>query len=367
MVYYQHYKFILNHSQNWVQRGVAIHLSQVDGAVVKTKRFASGTPIICKTFGIEGYLPLSNVPLWISFILAISVLLAIDLGVFQRNAHPLTFREASLWTLTWVALAMLFAVGVFRNLGKDSGIEFLSGYLIEYSLSVDNVFLFAVLFRYFQVPPAYQKRVLYWGILSAVAMRGVMIAAGAQLIERFAWVNYLFGAFLLYTGYRMFTQREKEPDPGNSGLMRFLRRRMRLVDRYDEQRFWTVQEGKRYATRLLLVLLLIEVTDVLFALDSIPAIFGVTKNTFIVFTSNILAILGLRSLYFLLAGVMDTFHYLTVGLSCILGFVGIKMIAESADWFEIPSLASLGIIFGLLSISIVASLLKQKREKSLEK
>ncbi len=311
---------------------------------------------------MKGYLPLENLPLWIGFVFAIAVLLAIDLGVFQRNAHTLSLREAALWTLTWVGLAMLFAVGVFQHLGKDAGIEFLSGYLIEYSLSVDNVFLFAVLFRYFQVPAPYQKRVLYWGILSAVAMRGIMIAAGAQLIERFSWVNYAFGGFLLYTGYRMFTQRGKEPDPGNSPLMRFLRTRLRLVDRYEEQKFWIRQEGKRYATRLLLVLLLIEVTDVLFALDSIPAIFGITKNTFIVFTSNILAILGLRSLYFLLAGVMDMFHYLTVGLSCILAFVGTKMILESADWLEIPPLASLGIILGVLAVSIVASLLKQRQE-----
>lgn len=305
---------------------------------------------------------MGNLQLWLGFILAVSLLLAIDLGVFQRTTRPPTLRDAALWTLTWVVLAFCFAGGVFYHMGRDSGVEFVSGYLIEYSLSVDNVFLFAVIFRYFQVPPAYQRRVLYWGILSAVALRGGMIAAGARIIEQFDWVNYLFGAFLLYTGVRMYLQRNEEPDPGNSLILRLIRRKLRVTNDYDEQKFWTKKDGKLYATLLFLVLILIEVTDVLFALDSIPAIFGITKNTFIVFTSNILAIMGLRSLYFLLAGIMDMFHYLTVGLAAILGFVGIKMILEQANWYEIPPLPSLIIILTFLCIAIMASVFKQRKE-----
>jgi tellurite resistance protein TerC len=305
---------------------------------------------------------MENLQLWIGFIVAVSLLLAIDLGLFQRTTRTPTLRDAALWTLTWVVLALFFAGGVFYRLGHDSGIEFLSGYLIEYSLSIDNVFLFAVIFRYFQVPATHQRRVLYWGILSAVAFRGVMIAAGARIIEHFDWVNYLFGVFLLYSGLRMYRQREEEPNPSNSLLLRLVRQKLRVIDGYDGQRFWTTKDGKRYATLLFLVLILIEITDVLFALDSIPAIFGITKNTFIVFTSNVLAIMGLRSLYFLLAGVMDMFHYLTVGLAAVLGFVGIKLILDQANWYEIPPLPSLLIILTLLTIAIVSSLIRQRRK-----
>ena len=300
--------------------------------------------------------------LWLAFVILVSILLAIDLGLFHRSPHAMTMREAALWTVTWVALALCFGAGVFIHLDRERGIQFLSGYLVEYSLSIDNVFLFAVIFRHFNVPLRYQRRVLSWGIITAVALRGVMIALGSELVERFHWVNYLFGGFLIFTAFRMFRHHEEEPDLEKSRLLHWLRRNMRVLNHYEGRKFFTVHEGKRYATLLFLVLVFIEVTDVLFAVDSIPAIFGITKDIFIVFTSNILAILGLRSLYFLLAGVMDTFHYLPVGLAVILGFVGGIMVIETAKCIDIPAGVSLGFITLTMAVSIAASLMRKKSE-----
>lgn len=300
--------------------------------------------------------------LWIAFVLLVSILLAIDLGLFHRRPHALSLREAAMWTATWITLALCFGVGVYFHLGKDPAIQFLSGYLVEYSLSMDNVFLFAVIFRHFRVPPKYQRRVLSWGIITAVALRGVMIALGAELVERFHWVNYLFGGFLLFTAIRMLRQHEEETDLNKSKILHWLRRNMRVLNRYEGSNFFTKHEGKWHVTLLFLVLVFIEITDVLFAVDSIPAIFGITKDTFIVFTSNILAILGLRSLYFLLAGVMDLFYYLPVGLAVILGFVGSVMVLETANWVNISALGSLVFIIATMGISIAASVARKKRQ-----
>jgi tellurite resistance protein TerC len=241
--------------------------------------------------------------------------------------------------------------------------EFLTGYIIELSLSVDNVFLFAVIFSYFRVPAAYQHRVLFWGILSAVILRGLMIVGGAALIRQFHWIIYLFGAFLIYTGIRMYRHRNEETDIEQSRVVRLLRRYMPFSDKYDGQKFITQVNGRWVATPLMLVLAMVELTDVLFALDSIPAIFGITTDPFIVFTSNILAILGLRSLYFLLAGVMNLFHYLTAGLAVILSFVGTKMLLTAWN-IHVPVGLSLGVIGGILAVTIIASLIRARREQA---
>lgn len=303
---------------------------------------------------------LDNTLLWIGFATGILVLLALDLGVFHRDAHVVPMREAAAWSAVWFTLAMLFAGGVFFFRGLGSGMEFLTGYLIELSLSVDNVFLFAVIFSYFQVPPAYQHRVLFWGILSAIIMRGIMIAVGAALIARFHWIIYLFGGFLILTGIKMFLHRNKETDPGENALIRLLLRFVPLTERYHGQRFFVRIDGRLLATPLFLVLVLVEFTDLMFAVDSIPAIFAVTRDPFIVFTSNVLAILGLRSLYFLLAGVMDRFQYLKVGLSAILVFVGFKMLGI----IKIPILASLLVVVFILTVSVLASLWKTRSAQS---
>lgn len=305
---------------------------------------------------------MATVQLWIAFVILVAILLGIDLGLFQRRPHVMALREAALWTATWVALALCFGVGVYFHLGKEPGIEFISGYLIEYSLSIDNVFLFAVIFRHFRVPPRLQRRVLSWGIITAVALRGVMIALGAQLVERFHWINYLFGGFLILTAVKMLREHGKEPDIENSKLLHWLKGNMRVLNRFEGRDFFIFHEGKRYATLLFLALIFIEVTDVLFAIDSIPAIFAITKDPFIVFTSNILAILGLRSLYFLLAGVIDTFHYLPVGLALILGFIGGSMLLETAKLAQITAGASLGFIATTMSVAIGASILRKKRD-----
>jgi tellurite resistance protein TerC len=290
---------------------------------------------------------------------------ALDLGLLNRKAHTLTLKEAAGWSILWVTLALAFGAGVWYFRGRESGIQFLSGYLIELSLSVDNVFLFCVIFTYFKIPPQYQHRVLYWGIISAVIMRGIMIYAGAALLKQFHWLEYVFGAFLLYTGWKMFRSRHDDPDVGNSAILRWLRGRFPITQELHGQNFFVVLNGVRHATPLLLVLALVEITDVMFALDSIPAIFGITQDSFIVFTSNILAILGLRSMYFLLSGVIGMFHYLSVGLAFILGFVGVKMLL--GIWhIDIPIENSLGVIIGILTVAIIASIVKARRERALQ-
>jgi tellurite resistance protein TerC len=292
---------------------------------------------------------------WIIFTVFVLGILVLDLGVFHRNAHVVTKKEAALWSLVWILLALTFNAGIYYFSGPERALEFLTGYLIEYSLSVDNIFVFIMIFSYFAIPEAYRHRVLFWGILGALLMRGLFIAAGAALLQHFHWVIYLFGAFLVFTGIKMLLKEETAVHPEDNPVIKLLRRIMPVTERYDGQRFFVRRQGQWFATPLLVVLLTVESTDVIFAVDSVPAIFAVTTDPFIVYTSNVFAMLGLRALYFLLAGVMSLFCYLRYGLGSVLGFVGMKMIL--ADVYKIPIGVSLGVIVALLALSILASLL----------
>lgn len=301
--------------------------------------------------------------LWIGFILFVLAMLALDLGVFHRLAHEVRLREALLWTAVWITLALVFNVGVYFWFGPERALEFMTGYLIEKALSVDNIFVFLVIFSYFAVPAALQHRVLFWGILGALVMRAIFIFLGAALLQRFHWVIYIFGAFLVFTGVKLLLQGGSEMHPERNPLFRLFQRLVPSVSDYRGSHFSVVENGKRYATPLLLVLVAIEATDLVFAVDSIPAIFAITTDPFIVFTSNIFAILGLRALYFALAGVMDKFHYLRVGLALVLAFVGAKMMLT--DLYKIPIVASLAVVVVLLMGSIVASLIRPPTEPPL--
>ena len=293
--------------------------------------------------------------LWIGFSLFILIMLSLDLGLFNRKAHTIKYREAWIWSGVWVTLAMIFAGIVFYYLGSPPGVEFLTGYLIELSLSVDNLFVFLLIFSYFKVPARFQHRVLFWGVMGALVMRLTMIFVGAVLINRFHWIIYIFGAFLVYTGIKMFRQEEIDIQPEQNPLIRAITRFLPISRHYDEEKFFTRKNGKRTGTLLLLVLMVVEVTDLVFAVDSIPAIFAVTTNTFIVYTSNVFAILGLRSMYFLLAGVVDKFRYLRTGLAIVLTFIGLKMLV-GAIGFHIPTKFSLAFVAVVLVGSVVASL-----------
>ena len=297
--------------------------------------------------------------LWAGFILFVIAMLALDLGVFHRHAHVVRFKEALSWSVVWVSLALLFNAGVWWFFGAQKGIEFLTGYLIEKSLSVDNIFVFVVIFAAMRIPTEYQHRVLFWGILSALVMRAIMIFAGAAMIARFHWLIYIFGAFLILTGIKLFVQRGKESSHEQSWAMRLAYRIIPSTNKLDGSHFFTRIDGRTLATPLFMALILVEITDVIFAVDSIPAIFAITLDPFIVFTSNIFAILGLRSLYFLLADLVDKFRYLKVGLAAVLVFVGVKM--TIVDIYKIPALASLAVVMVLLGASVVASLLVAKR------
>jgi tellurite resistance protein TerC len=281
--------------------------------------------------------------------------LAIDLFGFQRKPHAPSTKEAAIWTAVWVALSLGFNALIWYWEGHAKALEFLTGYLVEYSLSVDNIFVFVLVFSYFAVPAAYQHRVLFWGILSALILRGVMIGVGVAFVETFHWALYLFGAFLLFTGIKMFFSRKRTVDIGRNPLIRLVRRLLPVSDTYHGARFTVRRDDQRLLTPLALVLIMIEVTDVLFAVDSIPAIFGITRDPFIVYTSNVCAILGLRSLYFLLAGVVEKFVYLRPALAIILSFIGAKMLL--ADVYHIPTAASLGVVGLVLLAAIVLSLL----------
>ena len=265
---------------------------------------------------------------WAGFGIFILLMLALDLGVLNRKAHAITYREATAWSVVWVTLALAFAGIVFWKTNRQTGLEFLTGYIIELSLSVDNLFVFLLIFSYFKVPAKYQHRVLFWGVLGALVMRMTMIGLGATLVERFHWVLYLFGVFLIYTGIKMLRQEEGDANPEENPVVRFVTRHIPVTRHYEGEKFFTQIDGRRMGTLLLLVLVIVEVSDLVFAVDSIPAIFGITTNPFIVYTSNVFAILGLRSLYFLLAGVVEKFHYLKFGLSIVLTFVGVKMLTE---------------------------------------
>lgn len=294
--------------------------------------------------------------LWISFTLLVLVMLGLDLGVFHRRVHEVGVREALLWTVVWISLALVFNVAVYFWFGSERALEFLTGYLIEKALSVDNIFVFLVLFAYFAVPPALQHRVLFWGIVGALVMRAIFILLGAALLQSFHWVIYIFGGFLVLTGVKLLLQRGSELHPERNPLFRQFRRLLPAVGDFRGSRFTVVENGKRYATPLLLVLLAIEATDIVFAVDSIPAVFAVTNDPFIVYTSNIFAILGLRALYFVLAGVMGKFHYLKVGLALVLIFVGGKM--AITDLYRVPIAVSLAVVASLLAGSVVLSLLR---------
>jgi tellurite resistance protein TerC len=282
------------------------------------------------------------------------LMLALDLGVFHRRAHEVKLREAAAWSAVWVTVALLFNVLIYLYAGPQAGLEFLTGYLVEKSLAVDNIFVIAMIFSYFAVPSIYQHRVLFWGILGALVMRGAFIGAGAYALERWHWVIYVFGGILLLTGIKMAIRKDEAVDLENNVVVKTARRWLPISARYDGQKFWTVENGKRIATPLFLVLLLVEVTDLVFAIDSIPAIFAITKDPFLVYTSNVFAILGLRSMYFLLAGVVHKFVYLKYGLSLVLVFVGGKMML--LDVVKVPTAVSLGVIATLILGSIAASL-----------
>src|SRR5512138_403616 len=298
---------------------------------------------------------------WGAFGALVVGMLALDLGVFHRKDHVVGPREALAWSAVWVTLALAFGGYVWLRHGATSGLEYLTGYVIEKSLSVDNIFVFVVIFGALGIPPLYQHRVLYWGILSALALRGGMIAAGSALLTRFHGIIYVFGAFLVLTGVKLLLQREAAPHPERSAAFRLLRRAVPATPRFDGHRFWTRENGKLLATPLFFALVLIEFTDVIFAVDSIPAIFAVTDDAYIVFTSNIFAILGLRSLYFLLAGVVEKFTYLKPSLAAVLVFVGAKMAA--VDVVKIHPAVSLAVVLAILGAGGAASALKARRER----
>lgn len=299
--------------------------------------------------------------LWIGFSLFILFMLSLDLGLLNRKAHAIKYREAVTWSAVWVTLAMLFASLVFLYQGKQRGLEFLTGYLIELSLSVDNLFVFLLIFSYFKVPARFQHRVLFWGVLGALFMRLTMIFVGAALINQFEWIIYIFGAFLVYTGIKMFKQEELDIQPEDNPAVKFVTRFIPITRHYEEQKFFTRQNGKLTGTLLLLVLVIVEFTDLVFAVDSIPAIFAITTNTFIVYTSNVFAILGLRSMYFLLAGVVDKFRYLRFGLAIVLTFIGMKMLVTAVG-IHIPTWFSLVFVATVLLGSVLASWRFPKRD-----
>ena len=303
----------------------------------------------------------TNIGFWVGFIAFVLAMLALDLGVFHRKAHAVKPREAGIWVAVWVSLALLFAAGLWKLESPEIALTFLTGYVIEESLSVDNLFVMVVIFNYFRVPAESQHRVLFYGILGALVMRGIFIGFGAFLLAKFHWILYVFGAMLVITGVRMLFKQDEEFDGERNFIVRQVRKRVPLTLDYHGSKFFTAIDGKNVATPLFLVLVLVEFTDLIFAVDSIPAIFGITRDPFLVFTSNIFAILGLRSMYFLLAAVVEKFYLLKYGLAIILTFIGVKMLGES--FFHIDILVSLAIVVGLLAASIVASMIWPRPEE----
>jgi tellurite resistance protein TerC len=293
--------------------------------------------------------------LWIGFNLFVLACVALDLGILNRRLHKVSLREAAFFSVLWVLLSIAFGVGVTHYSGRQAGLEFFTGYLIEKALSVDNLFLFLVIFRTFSVDERYQHRMLEWGILGALLMRGAMILAGAQLIERFSWVLYVFGAFIVYAGIHMLFIKKEQIHPEKSWIFRFASKHLRITHDYKGQHFFVRNKGKICGTPLFLVLVVVEITDITLAIDSIPAIFGITQDPFIVYTSNVFAILGLRAMYFLLANVLSRLRFLTVGLALVLTFIGAKMIAHK--WVDIPEHISLLVVAAILLVALGASLL----------
>ncbi len=297
--------------------------------------------------------------LWIAYIVFILIMLGVDLWVFNKEAHKITIKESLTWTFIWIALSIIFGVGVYYFMGHQQGIDYFTGYLIEKSLSMDNIFVFLLIFKYFGVKPQFQHEVLFYGILGALIMRFLFIIAGVTLLNHFAWTIYIFGAFLLYTGIKMAMEKDKEVHPEKNPVLKLLRRMLPITHDFHGDKFLIKKNKKLIATPLLVVLVVIETTDVIFAVDSIPAILGITRDTFIVFSSNVFAILGLRALYFTLAGIMEKFHLLHYGLSGILTFIGVKMLIE--DFVHIHTEVSLIVIAALLTASIIASLIFPKK------
>lgn len=301
-----------------------------------------------------------SVPIWIWIVFNVFVLamLALDLGVFHRKTHAVGVKEALGWSAAWISLALIFNLGLYFWQGPQVGMEFLTGYLIEKALSVDNIFVFIMIFAYFKIPALYQHKVLFWGVLGALVMRAIFIFGGVQLLEHFHWIIYIFGAFLIFTGIKMAFSHGAELDPGKTPILKLFRRVMPVTDKLEGDRFTVRRDGRLWATPLLFALVFVEMSDLIFAVDSIPAILSITRDPFIVYTSNVFAILGLRSLYFALAGIMDMFHYLHYGLAAILVFVGTKM--AIVDFYHIPIGVSLGVVIGILALAVVLSLLRPK-------
>lgn len=299
--------------------------------------------------------------IWILFNVVVIGLIVLDLGVFHRKDHEESFRESAIWTIVWTLVALVFNAGIYFYAGGEPALSFLSGYVIERALAVDNIFVFMMIFTAFGVPSVLQYRALFWGIIGAIVLRAVLIATGTVLIERFEWVLYIFGAFLVVTAIRMLRNEEKEIDPGNHTVVRLVRRIVPVTDRYEGSHFFARIGGKRAVTPMFVVLAVIAVSDLVFALDSIPAIFAITRDPFIVYSSNILAVLGLQAMYSMLAGVIDQFHLLKYGLAGVLAFVGVKMLI--AGFYHIPIALSLGIIVVMLGISIIASRIFPETEK----
>lgn len=298
---------------------------------------------------------------WILFNIFVLGMLALDLGVFHRRAHAVTLREAAIWSSVWIVLSLTFNLGIYLFAGSEDALAFLTGYLIEKALSVDNIFVMVLIFGYFGVAPKYQHRVLFWGILGALVMRGAFILVGTYMIQHFHWIMYVFGALLVVTGARMAFREEEPFDADNNRVLKLVRRLLPVTPHYEGRHFVVKRAGRLFATPLLLVLLLVEFTDLVFAVDSIPAVFAVTTKPFLVYTSNVFAILGLRSLYFLLAGIVHQFRYLKYGLSFILVFVGVKMLLS--DIQDVPIVASLVVIATALIVSVVLSLVVPQPEE----
>jgi tellurite resistance protein TerC len=303
----------------------------------------------------------TNVWFWVGFIAFVLAMLALDLGVFHKKAHAVRPKEAGMWVAAWTSLALLFAAGLWVLESQTIALTFLTGYVIELSLSVDNLFVMVVIFSYFRVPPESLHRVLFYGILGALIMRGIFIGVGAFLLSRFEWILYVFGAMLVITGVRMMFKQDEEFDGENNKIVKVVRRRVPMTMLYHDSKFFTIENGRKLATPLFLVLILIEFTDLIFAVDSIPAIFGITRDPFIVFTSNIFAILGLRSMFFLLAAVVERFYLLKYGLAVILTFIGVKMLIE--HWYHIPIMLSLGVVLATLVLSVIGSLIWPQPEQ----
>lgn len=301
----------------------------------------------------------NEILLFVLFNVFILLLLALDLGVFHRKAHTVTIKEAVIWSIVWIVLAFVFNAGVFYFSGQQAGLEFLAGYLIERALSTDNIFVFLIIFSYFGVPSHYQHKVLFWGVVGALVMRSVFIALGATLIARFEWILYFFGVILIVSGWKMMVKQEVEVHPDRNIFIRLAQKLFPVAPGYESPKFFLRKGGKLFITPLFLVLLTVETTDVVFAVDSIPAVFGVTRDPFIIYSSNVFAILGLRAMYFLLAGMMNSFAYLSHGLSLVLIFIGVKMLAESV--IHVPIVISLSVVTAILGVAIAASVVRNRR------